>query len=79
MNMQIQEKISELINKYTDELDESYDARERLNEDSNYDPDRHRGYTDGVCGVSIYLLERFIDELNKLKDYDKPSSITVCA
>lgn len=44
--MQIQEKISELINKYTDELDESYDARERLNEESNYDPDRHRGYTE---------------------------------
>lgn len=55
MNMQIQEKISELINKYTDELDESYDARERLNEESNYDPDRHIGYTDGVCEVSIYL------------------------
>lgn len=77
--MQIQEKISELINKYTNELDESYDARERLNEESNYDPDRNRCYTDGVCGVSIYLLERFIYELNKLKDYDKPSSITVCA
>ena len=27
--MQIQEKISELITKYTDELDESYYARER--------------------------------------------------
>lgn len=69
--MQIQEKISELINKYTDELDESYDARERLNEESNYDPDRHRGYTDGVCEVSIYLLERFIEELNKLKELNK--------
>lgn len=69
--MQIQEKISELINKYTDELDESYDARERLNEKSNYDPDRHRGYTDGVCEVSIYLLERFIEELNKLKELNQ--------
>lgn len=69
--MQIQEKISELINKYTDELDESYDARERLNEESDYDPDRHRGYTDGVCEVSIYLLERFIDELNKLKELNQ--------
>lgn len=77
--MQIQEKISELINKYTDELDESYDARERLNEEADYDPDINRGYVDGVCEVSIYLLERFIDELNKLKDYDKHSSITVCA
>jgi len=79
MNMQIQEKISELIDKYANELDESYDARERLNEEADYDPDRHRGYTDGVCEVSIYLLERFIVELNKLKDYDKPSSISVCA
>ena len=69
--MQIQEKISELINKYTDELDESYDARERLNEEADYDPDRHRGYTDGVCEVSIYLLERFIDELNKLKELNQ--------
>lgn len=66
--MQIQEKISELIKKYTNELDESYDARERLNEEADYDPDRHRSYTDGVCEVSIYLLERFIDELNKLKE-----------
>jgi hypothetical protein len=77
--MQIQEKISELIDKYANELDESYDARERLNEEADYDPDRHRGHTDGVCEVSIYLLERFIVELNKLKDYDKPSSISVCA
>ena len=69
--MQIQERISELITKYTDELDESYDARERLNEESNYDPDRHRGYTDGVCEVSIYLLERFIEELNKLKELNQ--------
>ena len=69
--MQIQEKISELINKYTDELDESYDTRERLNEEADYDPDRNIGYVDGVCEVSIYLLERFIDELNKLKELNQ--------